>query len=136
MWANVWAAVSAFASVLTLMVAVWALLRWRKQDELKAKLEFKQGIARLAYCLSRMPIKLTLPERDKSSERLAELKAHMSQCTYAWLVSEGLMDGYPDVKKNWDYINTAIDLYYWGRITSDEIGECCAAILLQKFVFK
>lgn len=136
MWANVWAAVSASASVLTLMVAVWALLRWRKQDELKAKLEFKQGIARLAYCLSRMPEKITLPEREKSKERLAELKDHMSHCTYSWLASEGLMDRYPDVKKNWDYINENIDFYYWGRITHDELGHCCVAILLQKFVFK
>ncbi|AXZ47751.1 hypothetical protein AM363_12770 [Citrobacter freundii] len=136
MWATIWAGVSALASVLILAAAVWALLRWRKQDELKAKLEFKQGIARLGYCLSRMPDKITLPEREKSKERLAELKDHMSQCTYSWLASEGLMEKYPDVVKNWEYINENINQYYWGRMDRDSIGESCAAILLQKFVFK
>ncbi|QLZ60520.1 hypothetical protein HV079_15790 [Citrobacter freundii] len=135
-WQTIWAALSAIFSMATVGVAVWAMFRWSKQDELKAKLEFKQGIARVGYCLSRMPDKIALSDREKLKERLAELKGYMSQSTYAWLASEGLMNKYPDVVQNWTFIQHNIDDYYWGRMSRDPIGECCAAIMLQKFVFK
>lgn len=135
-WANIWAAISAISTFSAVVVAALAMLRWKKQDELKVKLEFKQNIARMAYCLSRMPDKITLPEREKSKALLAELKDHFTQCTHSWLASEGLLDSYPDVKKNWDFIYKNIDFYYWGKINNDELGACCVAILHQRFVFK
>ncbi|HGY5076918.1 TPA: hypothetical protein ACNV27_002105 [Citrobacter gillenii] len=136
-WANVWAAISAIFTALAVIVAGWAMFRWRKQDELRSKLEFKSAISRLTYNLSRLPDKLDNEHvRKRHENQLLELKQLMADCTYAWLASEGLIEKYPEVKKNWDELNTNINKYYWGHIESEQIGCNCAAILKFKFVYK
>ncbi|MDM3314049.1 hypothetical protein [Citrobacter sp. Cb220] len=136
-WANVWAAISAIFTALAVIVAWLAMLRWRKQDELRSKLEFKSAISRLAYNLSRLPEKIDNEHvRKRYENQLQELKQQMADCTYAWLASEGLIEKYPEVKKNWDELNANINKYFWGHIKSDQIGYNCAAILKFKFVYK
>lgn len=56
-WANVWAGISAFFTAFAAMVACLAILRWSKQDELKAKLAFKTAVCVYSDRLVILPTK-------------------------------------------------------------------------------
>lgn len=143
-WATIWAAVSAFFSMLTVGVAVWALLRWRKQEELKSKMLFKQAIAEYVYVLVQLPDSLgNSPEELEQGaktpnlkENLETLKVRLRACHFAWIALEGLLEKDKTVNENWEFIYKNHANYMYGKIKSRDLGNRALEILDQKFVFK
>ncbi|MHA1063432.1 hypothetical protein ACR9GP_05920 [Enterobacter ludwigii] len=135
-WAIIWAAISAVFTATTAGVACWALFRWRKQDELKAKLAFKHAVCNYAYALAQLPetIQDTHP-KSHLSKQLADLTDLFSACSFAWFAAEGLMDKNVKVKTAWDFMIDNHRRYLDGQLEANRIGECCAKILREKFIF-
>lgn len=135
-WANVWPALSALFTGFTTLIALWAILRWRKQEELKARLNFKLAIASYSFQLTQMPVILNaLAVRHEQSDNAKMLNELLSACNNAWLVCEGLLDGNKTVRISWDYIFNNNALYLNGKMDSNSLGAMCMAILHEKFVF-
>lgn len=136
-WATIWTAVSAIFTTVTASIAGWALFRWRKQDELKAKLAFKQALCNYGYCLVQLPEKLDPEELSamdvSNNDKLIE---HLAACTMAWYALEGLMDKNKKVSEAWDFIYKNTMRYCKGKISYHELCNNCEALLLEKFVFK
>nr|DAO00424.1 MAG TPA: hypothetical protein [Caudoviricetes sp.] len=92
-WTVFWSAASAVFTGLTALIAVLAILRWRKQDELKAKLNFKMAVANYAFQLTQMPEKLDQPHvRHTQVDNCQQLTRLLSACNNAWMICEGLLD--------------------------------------------
>ena len=88
-WATFWSAASAIATAVAALIAAWAMFRWKKQDELKAKMAFKLAIADYKYLILQMPPQLDTDElRDKHSNDIKKLTDLLSACNHAWLVTE------------------------------------------------
>jgi hypothetical protein len=97
-WATIWSAISALFSVLTVVVAILALLRWKKQDQLKAKMAFKMAVADYFYDLAKLPIRLdNLELRNKCVNGINDLNTQFASCHHAWLMSEGIMENYVEL---------------------------------------
>lgn len=136
-WPTFWSAVSAIFTAITALIAFFAMYRWRKQDELKAKLEFKKAISRYSYLLTQLPQQLNQPHlRQAYAQQGQALIDALSVCDHAWLVSEGLMEGNKTVKDSWEYILDNNKNYINGTLHSSELGVRCMGILHEKFVFK
>lgn len=135
-WSVFWSAVSAVFTGLTVLIALWAMFRWRKQEELKAKLNFKMAVANYSFQLTQMPIMLNNPvirhESVDSTKRLNELLAAANN---AWMICEGLLDSNREVKESWDFIFNNNKLYFSGDLDSALLGQACIGILKNKFVF-
>ncbi|KLR40051.1 hypothetical protein [Enterobacter hormaechei] len=135
-WNLIWSAVSAIFTCLTALVAIWAMFRWRKQEELKVKLSFKLAIASYSYQLTQMPEALVGPalrsEQVSNARKLSEL---LSACNNAWFACEGLLDDNKDVKSFWEYIFDNNKKYLNGEIDSKSLGAACMGIVHTKFVF-
>jgi hypothetical protein len=137
MWANVWAATSAFASVLTLIVALWALLRWRKQDELRVKLDFKKAVGDYAFHLTQMPANMGNPfVRNQQTDNAQELISLLGVCNFAWYMTEGMLDSNHQLVAHWNFIYENTQSYLSGEIPSSELGPHCMGVMNTKFVFK
>lgn len=135
-WSAVWAAISAFFAGLTAFIALWAMFRWRKQEELKAKLNFKMAIADYAFQLTQMPEKLDHAHiRHAQIDNCAELTRLLSACLNAWVICEGLLDKKENVVAAWDYIFENNKNYFQGALSKSAIGEKCIVILNERFVF-
>lgn len=137
-WANIWAAISAIFTALAVIVAGWAMLRWRKQEELKVKLAFKQAIANYSYRLMLLPTMLQQPNSSKHNPNLdkyKELIDCLSACHNAWLLAEGLMEKDSEIVDAWEFIFENHKEYLCGRISSLVLGAHCTTILEKKFVF-
>lgn len=135
-WSVFWSAVSAVFTGLTVLIAVWAMFRWRKQEELKAKLNFKMAVANYSFQLTQMPETLNNPvvrhANLDSTKRLNEL---LAACNNAWMICEGLLDDNAEVKENWSFIFNHNKLYFSGDLDSAILGQACIGILQNKFVF-
>jgi len=143
-WANVWASISAIFTALAVIVAAWAMMRWRKQDELKAKMLFKQAIAEYVYVLVQLPDSLghspkELEQGAKTpnlNENLETLKVRLRACHFAWIALEGLLEKDKIVKESWNFIYDNHANYMLGKIKSKDLGNRAIDILEKKFVFK
>lgn len=136
-WATFWSAASAAFTLMTALTAVWAMFRWKKQDELKAKLNFKLSVSRYAACLATLPETLDTPHiRNSASAKCGELSAHLSACLTARLVLEHLLDEEEEVRQAWDFIFENNKNYFSGEMPKSKIGEKCMIILNHHFVFK
>lgn len=135
-WATIWAAVSAIFTAAAVGVAGWAMFRWRKQDELKVKLAFKQAVSDYAYCLMSLPMILNNGyERVKHRETAEKLVDLLNACNIAWLSTEGLLDKEIEVAKCWEFIFENHKHYLSGSLDRDTLGANCMGILSEKFVF-
>jgi hypothetical protein len=113
------------------------MFRWKKQDELKAKLNFKLYVSHYAACLASMPEKLdTAHVRNSVVAKCEELSAHLTACFTAKLVLEHLLDKEEEVGQAWDFIFKNNKNYFSGEMPKREIGEKCMVILHHPFVFK
>lgn len=134
-WANIWAAVSAIFTAMAAGVACWALFRWRKQDELKAKFAFKKAIGDYAYQLIQLPPVLFIQDMHKNTEHCQKLTDSLAACNYAWLMTEGIITN-EKVKFSWELLFNNHQKYLAGKISSDDLGAACMTILKEKFVFR
>lgn len=135
-WSVVWTAISAVFAGLTAFIALWAMFRWRKQEELKAKLNFKMAIADYAFQLTQMPEKLDQAHiRNAQVENCKQLTRLLSGCNNSWMICEGLLEKNKSVAEAWRYIFESNKHYYQGDLNKSAIGEKCMVILNQKFVF-
>ncbi|MEG7459393.1 hypothetical protein [Serratia marcescens] len=135
-WSTYWAAVSAISTTGALMMAIWAMLRWKKQEELKVKLDFKYSIADYNYCLLQLPKDLShMRDRIAHQEQCQKLVDLLANCYRRWLLTEGLLDGNELVFNSWNFIFNNHKKYLGGEIESSEIGTRCLIILNEKFVF-
>ncbi|MEA3934119.1 hypothetical protein VBJ60_22920, partial [Enterobacter hormaechei] len=60
-WATIWAAISAIFTAATVGIAFCAMKEWKKQEQFKAKVNFKSAVAKYAYCLVALPSHLSPP---------------------------------------------------------------------------
>lgn len=135
-WSTIWACISAIFSVATVVVAIWAMFRWRKQDELRVKLDFKRAIGEYSYHLTQLPTDFSAPHvRNAFAERGQELTDLLGVCKFAWLTTEGLLENNKTVVECWNFIFENHKRYVIGEIDSSEIGMKCMEIMNERFVF-
>ncbi|QIU88268.1 hypothetical protein [Yokenella regensburgei] len=136
-WGTIWTAVSAIFTASTAVVAYWAILRWRKQDELKAKMAFKQAIADYHYGLLLMPDDLSDEEvRKEYYDLKMSLITKFNQCRNAFLYCEDLLDEELEVLAHWNNIYKTHSVFLKGKEDSSVLHNACNSILKIKFVFK
>jgi hypothetical protein len=136
-WSVFWTAISAVSTASTAVIAAWAIFRWRKQDELKAKQAFKTAIADYSYALIKMPEKLNSDYlREKHAVDAQKLIDLLSACNHAWYLSEGLLESNKKVKECWESLFQKHKHYIGGTLSSSELGVHCIGILTEKFIFK
>lgn len=135
-WSTIWAAISALFSIFAVGVAIWAMFRWRKQDELKAKLAFKTEIVKYRHYLW-----VLSSERSKkydghegNTERLILLENAFSDCQKAWVLTEGIITG--PVADHWKLIVLNHYKFLKGEVHTLDLIDSCELILQAKFVFK
>ena len=135
-WSTFWSAASAIATAVAALIAAWAMFRWKKQDELKAKMAFKLAIADYKYLILQMPPQLDTDElRDKHSNDIKKLTDLLSACNHAWLVTENLLHSNDVVVSSWQNILDTHGKYLQGFRYSEELVMYCDAILARKFIF-
>lgn len=123
-----------FSSLLTVVVAVVALFSWRKQEQLKVKLAFKNAIADYANQLKKIASHSQRPT-EAQNQKLEEL---FNACHHALLITEGLLDNNQVVTKSWRIIKNQTTLYMivcGDDESSQNIQDACEEILNEKFVF-
>lgn len=136
-WSTFWSAVSAIFTAITALIAVVAIYRWRKQDELKAKQAFKIAVSDYSYAILKAPKMLKYVGSSEEEMAIAKtLIDHLSACHNAWLLTEGLLDKNTEVKRNWEFLFKNHKHYLSGRISSDELGQACMGIMHAHFIFK
>lgn len=135
-WSTFWSAASAIATAVAALIAVWAMFRWKKQDELKVKMAFKLAIADYKYLLLQMPPQLNSDDlRNKHSNEKKELNGLLSACNTAFIITEGLLLPNDLVVTSWRNILETHRHYLQGTRKSEELIMYCDAILRQKFIF-
>ncbi|MDF7648085.1 hypothetical protein PUG42_05935 [Erwiniaceae bacterium L1_54_3] len=136
-WATFWSAASAIFTFLTGLIALWAVFRWKKQDELKAKLSFKSAIGDYSYVLVHMPKNLFTPHlRSANHQNSLQLIDKYAACMHAWYITEGLLEKNKRVYDDWKIIEEQHSKFLRGEIDNGELGSACISILREKFVFK
>ena len=136
-WANKWAAASAISTALTAIVAGFALFRWSKQDELKAKMAFKKAISDYTWCLAGMPeIMQQQAYTMQPNNSVDELNQYFYACMNAWHLTEGLLSNKKRVNESWLFISENHNHYLGGDCRGNDILEKCRVILIEKFVFR
>jgi len=131
-WATIWAAVSAIFTAAAVGVAAWAIFRWRKQEELRVKLDFKKAITEYSYVLSQMPESL---KHVPALEQAAELKRVFGKCTFEWMACEGLLGSNQRVSTNWTSLVINHSQYLAGDTDAYVLMTHCLEIMQEKFVF-
>lgn len=141
-WVTTWTAVSAIFTAVAAGVAVWAILRWSKQDELKAKLGYKKAICHYAYSLAKMPSSvIQVPKRPELEDPKItvlrdELVLSFSRCTYEWFICEDLFKNNRTVIDNWNFIVENHQKYINGDMVDvHELVDACIKIMKKKFIF-
>lgn len=121
-------------SVLTVGIAIYALFSWRRQEQLKTKLAFKNAIADYSNHLKKIA---SHHQRSTvgQSEKLEEL---FNACHHSLLVTEGLLENNKKVMDAWRIINNQVTQYM--VVAGDpesiqKINVACDKILNAKFVF-
>lgn len=136
-WATIWAAISAIFTAAAVVVAAWAMMRWRKQDELKVKLAFKTAIAE--YLVSCVTLSVSF-NNERNDTRLFEQKNKVlddfSACRHAWWMLEGLLDDDEIVKNAWNFLSDNTNDFVSGEVRVDQLLIHCRNILSKRFVFK
>lgn len=136
-WANVWASISAIFTALAVVVAWWAMLRWRKQDELKAKMNFKTAIGEyLVSCVSFSVLNMHDANDDRIPDNREKAYDDYAACRHAWWMLEGLLDDDKEIKDAWDYINVNHTKFMNRQIKDEDLFSNCRIILRKKIVFK
>lgn len=136
-WVTIWAAISAIFTAGTASVAGLALARWRKQDELKAKMAFKQAIADYLYGLLLLPDDLSDAEvRKEYYDLIMSLITKFNQCRNTFLYCEDLLDEELEVLAHWNNIYKTHSVFLKGKEDSSVLHNACNSILKIKFVFK
>ncbi|HED3095549.1 TPA: hypothetical protein R4045_001084 [Citrobacter freundii] len=130
-WATIWTAISAIFTAAAVGVASWAMFRWRKQDELRVKLDFKKAVCEYAYILTQMPGSL----KNTASTKEDDLKKIFGKCTFEWMACEGLLKTNITVSQNWTSLVIDHSEYLLGNINSDVLMKHCLEIMDEKFVF-
>ncbi|HGY5076917.1 TPA: hypothetical protein ACNV27_002104 [Citrobacter gillenii] len=134
-WVTIWTAISAIFTAGTACVAGCALSRWRKQDELKAKMVFKQSIA--DYSSSVAAIGLARKNgKPVDREMMSECRDRLIAASHAWLMCEDLLVNHETIKNAWDFIYKYHKSFLNGDCLDELIGVRCVEILEEKFVFK
>lgn len=137
MWTTIWSAISALATVATFAVAVWAMFRWNKQEQLKAKQEFRKAISLYSDFLSQMPNSVEDENvMRQNAKKLDDLTTCYITCAHAWLGTEGMLEDNKLIKTSWVNISEGQKNYIDGRATAMEINAFCRDIMAAKFVFK
>ena len=122
-WTVFWSAASAVFTGLTALIAVLAIFIWRKQDELKAKLNFKMAVANYSFQLTQMPEKLDQPNiRHTQVDNCQQLTRLLSACNNAWMICEGLLDKNDNVRDSWVYIFDNNKNYFKGELTKHALS--------------
>jgi len=135
-WATFWSAASAVFTLITALIALWAVFRWKKQDELKAKMAFKSAIADYSYILVQMSDNLFTAHLRSANALLAkQLVDKFAACQHAWFVTEGLLESNKKVIDEWEAIKIHHPLFLKGEVGNEELGSACISILHEKFVF-
>ncbi|HBO0728143.1 hypothetical protein [Enterobacter hormaechei] len=135
-WSTFWSAASAIATAVAALIAIWAMFRWKKQDELKVKMAFKLAIADYKYLLLQMPPQLNSDDlRNKHFNEKKELNSLLSACNTAFIITEGLLLPNDLVVTSWRNILETHRHYLQGTRKSEELIMYCDAILRQKFIF-
>ena len=135
-WVTIWAAISAIFTAGTACVAGWALFRWRKQDELKAKMAFKQAIADYLYALL-LPVDLSEQKvRVEYYDLIMNLISKFNQCRNTLLYCEGLLDKEINVLAHWHIIYNKHSFFVKGKEDSSDLHNACDSILKINFIFK
>lgn len=135
-WSTFWSAASAIATAVAAFIAVWAMFRWKKQDELKSKMAFKLAIADYKYLILQMPDQFNKEDlRNKYSNERKKLTDLLSACNHAWLVTEDLLLSNDLIVSNWRNIVNTHAHYLQGNRRSAELMIFCDAILSKKFIF-
>lgn len=136
-WSNLWAAISAIFTALAVIVAGWAMLRWRKQDELKAKLAFKKAVSDYVLRLITLPESVIGSKRVEFITELKELDALFKACDIAWVLSEGLMENNAKIKDSWAAMRVNHVIFVnGGKVEKLSIELPGMVILGHRFVFK
>ncbi|HED3095550.1 TPA: hypothetical protein R4045_001085 [Citrobacter freundii] len=136
-WANVWASISAIFTTLAVAVAGWALIRWKKQDELKAKMVFKTAVYEYLIGVLSLPSDHNgLRSTGEVAKNLKETMEKFTACRHAWLMLEGLLENDKLIKASWDYLSENNGKFLSGEIGETLIIQSCSNIIGKKFVFK
>ncbi|MFP2430290.1 hypothetical protein [Enterobacter ludwigii] len=136
-WGNIWAAVSALSTAFTVIVAGFALFRWRKQDELKAKMAFKMSVAEYANILDQMPDFLTtFSVRNQHEESMLNLGLKFYALQNALLVCEDILEDHDVIEPASRKIVQNHHSYLKGATSKVEARYACKIILKERFVFK
>ena len=123
-WATIWSAISAIFTAAAVGVAAWAIFRWKKQDELRVKLDFKKSVTQYAYALT-----------HTSKTQKDELRSLYGKCTFDWMACEGLLKSNEVVFENWKGLVKKHMDYMDGEPVAKELMLHCTAIMDAKFVF-
>lgn len=135
-WAVFWSAASAIATAIAAIIAILAMLRWRKQDELKAKMAFKLAIADYKYFLMQMPSSLNSEDLRKEFQgEEKKLDDLLSACNNAWIATEDLLHSNKKVLSWWESILKTHRKYLNGSTEAEELLVYCDGILTLKFIF-
>lgn len=136
-WANIWAAISAISTTLAVVVAAWAMLRWSKQDELKAKLDFKKQVCSYSNALATMPeIFTNTSEDDYFIDKIEASTKHYVTCCHLWITAEHTMKKNHYITKNFKIINDNHVSYITGKVEREVLLVACRNIMRSQFVFK
>lgn len=135
-WANVWASISAIFTTLAVIVAWRAMLRWNKQDKLKAKQHFKSAISIYAWELTGMSNFIgEYPRNPNAVDNIDEINNLFYRCLSAWEMCEGELENNPKVTEHWNEIYKKHRDFVGGKVSSDELLVHCEQIRKERFVF-
>lgn len=135
-WTTFWTAASAIFTAATAAIAAWALFQWKKQEQLKVRMQFKKAISDYAQMLIQMPPNLSSPNvRNFYSAQANALTQQLGVCNFSWLMMEGMLLEDTELVGYWNFIFANHQSYLSGDIESHELGERCMGIITKKFVF-
>ena len=129
-WATIWAAISAIFTAATVGIAFCAMKEWKKQEQFKAKVNFKSAVAKYAYCLVALPSHLSPPGTTRDNPaKIDELTDLLAEAAFAWFSLEGSLVDNKHVTESWLFINDNHIRYVDGEISYHEIHTHCANIV-------
>ena len=135
-WSNVWAAISAIFTALAVIVAFFALIRWSKQDELKAKLAFKTAVCIYADQLVVLPVSLkNTGNRTRHLDGLKALTDQLLIVSNAFFACEHAILKHKEVVNAWKLITANHEEYIFGRVESHVLLDAAGKIRRLKFVY-
>ncbi|CAI1685340.1 hypothetical protein [Serratia fonticola] len=141
-------------TMLALLCAAIALNTWRKQEQTKAKMEFKKALLSLRNLLLFMPEtwtrdQLALGEKLKNSpgyaktmnyievgvaENLFAFTKALNHANDCWVLCEHLFDG-TEVSSKWESAQDCMNNYLKNRKGKDDVFNALNGIYSMRFVF-